>query len=261
MGIIYALNANEYEPISYGDNYLYQQYDKLDSFLTRNYDIHYRTVLARPVLSSGVVNLHGNFDVQLSRIGDLNKDVQLSIKKEYWTLKESLEKDIQNLEYSSNNEKRKWGNLLRQVFSDEDNIILSDGENWCLLWGWKFKNKKENYLAPEFLVAEEKKLIEENEIEEIVDSEPAEELRSVVPIESEAKFKRSSKNHFWYKVKRYFRSFVYRYWGVLLFILLLLFLLCFLEHLNKVECPEIIQLESQLEDLNQKVNERCQEQP
>ena len=33
MGLIYVINSSEFEPISFGDNYLYHQYDKIASFL------------------------------------------------------------------------------------------------------------------------------------------------------------------------------------------------------------------------------------
>jgi hypothetical protein len=265
MGLIYVLNASEFEPISFGDNYLYHQHEKISSFLLKNYGQDYQQILAKAVLNNGIVNWHANYDMQLSRIGDLSKETQVRIKKSYWELKNRLDKDIEDLEYSSLPEKKKWGSMLRQVFDDENNIILSDGNFWCLLWGWKFRNKTENYLPPEFNESKP------NNQSSILSSPPPPPPvvppklpveTPPIPLQPVVSQVNSPKgeiktNHFWYKVKRFFRNFVYRYWGLLLFILLVLFLFCLYRKLTTKECHEVIELNNQLDSLNNEINRRC----
>jgi hypothetical protein len=270
MGLVYVINASDYDPISFGDNYLYHQYDKISSFLLKNYGREYQEILAKPVLNNGMVNWHANHDMQLSRIGDLNQDTQLQIKKRYWELKNRLDKDIDDLEYSSLPEKKKWGAMLRQVFDDSNNMILSDGDFWCLLWGWKFKNKTENYLAPEFLnpdpiiietpepeeTPKQEEIVEEDEPVSIQEVE-IEEIQTPIDTVSGTTISKVKRNNFWYKLKRFLRNFVYRYWGLLFFILLVLFIFCLFQKCTRVDCPEIHELNEQLDALNEEINNRC----
>jgi hypothetical protein len=268
MGLIYVINSSEFEPISFGDNYLYHQYDKIASFLLKNYGQEYQQILAKPVLNNGVVNWHANYDMQLSRIGDLSQDKQVRIKKAYWELKNRLNQDIDDLEYSSLPEKKKWGSMLRQVFDDENNIILSDGEFWCLLWGWKFRNKTENYLPPEFASPNLSAPVVTESVPNIpyIPSVPSPLVTEVTqPITPPSPLKNTitpnngkiKGSHFWYKVKRFFRNFVYRYWGLLLLILLLLILFCLFKNLTTKDCPEFNELNNQLDSLNNEIKNRC----
>jgi hypothetical protein len=270
MGLVYVINASDYEPISFGDNYLYHQYDKISSFLLKNYGKEYQEILAKPVLNNGVVNWHANHDMQLSRIGDLNQDTQLPIKKQYWDLKKRLDQDIEELEYSSLPEKKKWGAMLRQVFDDENNMILSDGNFWCLLWGWKFKNKTENYLPPDFIAPEPtapEPPIEETvplttEVPELPQQSPVEvvEMEDIpAPIVANVNQAGAQKKKvsFWHRIKRFFRNFVYRYWGLLFFILLVLFIFCLVQKCTREECPEVKELNEQLDMLNEEISNRC----
>ncbi len=268
MGLIYVINSSEFEPISFGDNYLYHQYDKIASFLLKNYGQEYQQILAKPVLNNGIVNWHANYDMQLSRIGDLSQDTQVKIKKIYWELKSRLDKDIEDLEYSSLPEKKKWGSMLRQVFDDENNIILSDGEFWCLLWGWKFRNKTENYLPPEFASPNTSAPVITESAPNIpaIPAAPAPLPAEVVQLNDVPKPLNNTINagnnkikgsHFWYKIKRFLRNFVYRYWGLLLLILLLLILFCLFKNLTMKDCPEFNELNDQLDSLNVEIKKRC----
>lgn len=268
MGLVYVINASDYEPISFGDNYLYHQYDRISSFLLRNYGKEYQDILSKPVLSNGVINWHARHDMQLSRIGDLNQDTQVSIKKQYWELKNRLDQDIDDLEYSSLSEKKKWGSILRQVFDDENNMILSDGNFWCLLWGWRFKNKTENYLPPNFISSggtvggptkDETELEGAGSPDLPGDTEELkmEEIPPGVGTNVNSAQSSKTKVSFWYKLKRFFRNFVYRFWGLLFFILLVLFIFCLVQKCTKEDCPEIKELNEQLDSLNQEINERC----
>jgi hypothetical protein len=272
MGLVYALNAGDYEPISHGDNYLYHQYDKIASFLLKNYGQEYQQILAKPVLSNGVVNWHANYDFELSRIGDLSHDIQVKIKRLYWELKNRLDQDIDQLEYSSLPEKKKWGLMLRQVFDDENNVILSDGNFWCLLWGWKFKNKSENYLPPEFITPEPAE-VQKEEVVFVPLKESETEISNIqmensipeeipVPIADTTirANQKQKKSYFWHRLKRFFRNFVYQYWGLLLFILLVLFIFCLVQKCTREDCPDIKELNQQLDELNKEISNRCSQQ-
>ena len=255
MGVVYVLNSSDYSPISIGDKYLYQEYDKVASFLKRNFESSIHSILAKPVLANGAIQWHAEVDVPLTRIGDLSADIQVRIKKRYWKIKEELEKEVYILENSNNAEKKKWGSILRQIFDDENNVLLTDGDFWCLMWGWKFKNKKENYLPPEFLAdpvpaPAPEPLVEEPQQEEEVIPLPQEPVQELYP---------KRKSSFWYGLKRLLRNFVYRFWGLLMLILLVLFLWCLFQKCTREECAEVDALNKELDALNAQINDRCPE--
>ena len=56
-------------------------------------------------------------------------------------IKKKIQEKIEGLIISKNKEEASWGQLLNAVFNDDNNIILSDGNEIVLLWGWQFKNK------------------------------------------------------------------------------------------------------------------------
>ena len=127
MIIVYKIETNKYDPISYGTNYLYNEFDRIQSFLIKQNAQRYKNILAKPVLSNGSVQWYANFNQPFSRINELNADAQVSIKKQYWEFRQHIDKEIQQLSLSRETEKQNWGGLLKEVFNEDDNVILSDG--------------------------------------------------------------------------------------------------------------------------------------
>lgn len=279
MIIVYTISTGTFEPISFGTNYLYSQYDKIQSFLIKNYLQKYKNILAKPILSGTDVNWFGNFNKPLSRLSDLSQEIQEKIKIEYWNAQKQIINDIKSLEYSKETEKKNWAKLLKEVFNDDNNIILSDGVDWCLLWGWQFKNKQENYLAPSFLPnvipVEEVASINNDSIEvspvivngAIPSDIPQDEPEIIqLPIEedkptAEIINQKKVKPTIWDKIKSFFRRLVYRIWGLLLIIMIVLFIMCLLKYCSNENisesCSEMEKVNLRLMDLDKKVKERC----
>jgi len=263
---LFALQLNEYQPISVGDGYLYQYYDKIISY-SRNVDNKYSHLLAKPILNNGIIEWHGAGSESFSRIGDRSKEEQERIKRQYWDFKSKIDVEILDLKESLNPEKQKWGTLLSQVFDDENNVIITDGRMWSLLWGWKFRNKVENYLAPVFDAPG--KVPETPEIETASSNPspaPAAETNQIfdvqeekVPLVSNVVPERNNRVRpgFWFRVKRFLRLFVYRFWGLMSFILMLMFLFCLLQKCTNSDCPPDSTLNNKLNELERKVRDCC----
>ena len=121
-------------------------------------------------------------------------------------------------------------------------------------------NKEENYLPPVF----DKK---ETSIEEAPpeDANPIaiqkpdieEGIIEPVPTNDVVNTTKPRNKSFWYGLKRGLRNFVYRYWGLLFFILFCLLMFCLMQHCTREECPEIYELNNQLDSLNNEINARC----
>jgi hypothetical protein len=275
MTIVYKIETGKFDPISYGTNYLYNQYDRIQSFLNRLDPVRYRQLLAKPVLSNGQVLWYANFSNPFSRLSDLPESRQTEIKTRYWEVRQLLDREIVQLDQSRDTERQSWANLLREVFNEEDNVILSDGENWCLLWGWKFRNSRENYLAPEFMPRQTETTSPISDIPipggpvddgAAQPSAPISGPISPLPPEGVPLPKPEHPGSFrnptlWDRIKRFLRTAVYRFWGLMLLVMLLLFLMCLFKQCRnqklRENCRELEQLNRGLIDLEKKVKDRC----
>ena len=272
MTIIYKIDTGKFDPISYGSNYLYNQYDRIQSFLAKLNLGEAQNILSKPVLSNGQVLWYANFSSPFSRLTELNAQTQNEIKSKYWLFRQHLDNEIEQFSLSGDNEKKNWANLLREVFTEDDNVILSDGKNWCLLWGWKFRNTKENYLSPEFMpkvkpvnteslmVSGDEGAVNENLKPEPINT-PIVEKEKIPVIENSSASVISVKPTLWDRIKRFLRTTVYRLWGLLLLIMFILFLACLFKkcHNDKVResCNEMNKLNQDLKVIEKKVNDRC----
>lgn len=268
--LIYSISTGDFKPISFGANYLYNQYDKIHSFLIKNYNEKYKDILAKPILSGNEVNWYGNFNAPLSRLSDLSQETQTIIKTEYWEAKNSLSDEIKNLGLSREKEKQNWANLLTGVFNDENNIVLSDGEKWCLLWGWEFNNKQENYLVPSF-PKQTPKVSQEDpsplQPAHIVQNEITSDENSNINLDknihiagrSESTSVNSLRNSpsFWDKIKRFLRRLVYRIWGLLFLIMLVLFIMCLCKKCCNRNCNEMDDINNKLIQIEKKLDDKC----
>ena len=271
MTVIYKIDTDKYEPNSHGSNYLYDQFDRIQSFLNKQNNALYNNLLAKPVLSNNQVLWYANFSQPFSRITELSQQEQIDIKAKYWEVRQHIDNEIQKLSLSNDSEKQNWGNLLKDVFNEDDNVILSDGKDWCLLWGWKFRNNKENYLAPEFMpkistANAEMPIgsVENNNPTPIVTQTNIPiitEPEKVHIVEDAALRTAKVKPSLWDRIKRFLRTLVYRIWGLLLLIMFILFLACLFKkcHNDKMEksCSEMEQLNRKLIDVEKKVQDRC----
>ncbi len=272
MNLVYTTDVKSFDTISVGSNYLYQQYEKVQSFLHQNYKGEYSKILAKPVLTNETVQWYAGFDGSLSRLSDLSKNTQDTVLTKYWETIYKLRDEIGRLSKSSEKEKQNWSEILSEVFNENNNIILSDGNDWCLLWGWKYSNGRENYLPPNFIVPvpvdgleqganeEEPEKVEETPVEQpvipvvppVMDTEDNGDAGNADDEQGK------KKSHFWYRVKRFFRNFVYRYWGLLLLIMMILLFLCLCKRCNRDKCNETQDLKQRLIELENKARERCE---
>jgi hypothetical protein len=255
---IYAINTNTFEPVSFEKSYLYNQYDKIQSFLIKNYGIKYKDVLSKPIISDEQVLWHGNFQNKMNRISEYPEDIQNEIKQQYWDLINYVNVEINKLALSNDIEKQSWGNLLKEVFNDENNIILTDGKEWCLLWGWRFRNNQENYLPPLFKTNEDNNSVTNSagNFTAIPSTQSAVNETTTAP----QKINQKQAGGFWLSFVHGLRYFVYRFWALLFFIILALLIACLFKHCNSSansNCNNLDSLNTKIIDLQKKVEDRC----
>lgn len=154
MNKIFELSTKQYEPISIGSSYLFEQHHAIVSFLKSKLDPSLLNRLASPKLieRAEIIEWYANTTNTLSTIDSFSDEQQIGIKQKYWELKFKINEIIQSLSITSKGtEANQWIEILNATFSENDNLLLSDGDDLFIIWGWKFNSGASNYLEPQFL--------------------------------------------------------------------------------------------------------------
>ena len=264
MKIIHSISTDQYDPISFDKNYLYNQYDKIISFVTKNYGVEFQNILSKPVLVGDTVDWYSNYNNPLRKLNEYAEGEKDEIKKKYWITINKIQKKITELASSNDEEKKEWSVLLNAVFNDDNNVIFSDGNEIVLLWGWKFNNRDENFLPPTF-----EESISQDKIPSSVNSNFQDPItiksknindRVELANEDESKKRINRKLTFWNKLKRFLRRILYRYWRWIILILLLLIIMCLTKKCvgdNCNNCIEYDLLHDRMTKLKNKIDEKC----
>ena len=154
MNKIFELSTKQYEPISIGSSYLFEQHHAIVSFLKSKLDPSLLNRLASPKLieRAEMIEWYANTSNTFSTIDSFSDEQQIGIKQKYWELKFKINEIIQSLSITSKGtEANQWIEILNATFSENDNLLLSDGDDLFIIWGWKFNSGASNYLEPQFL--------------------------------------------------------------------------------------------------------------
>jgi hypothetical protein len=154
MKKIYQLSTKEYEPISLGSRYLFEQYDAIFSFLKPKIENKFLKLLAKPILNekNEIVEWYSDFPGDFVPLHSFDEQIQIDIKQKYWELKYVIEDLVSSLAKSTGNvEVGQWIEKLDGIFNQDNNLILSNGADFVILWGWRFNSSSANYLDPQFL--------------------------------------------------------------------------------------------------------------
>ena len=154
MKKIYQLSTKDYEPISLGSRYLFEQFDAIFSFLKPKIDNKFIKAFAKPLLNekSEIVEWYADFPGEFVPLNNFDDQKQIDQKQKYWELKYAIEDIHNSLSKSSNSQEiGQWHEKLAATFNEDNNLILSNGDDFVILWGWRFNSSSTNYLDPQFL--------------------------------------------------------------------------------------------------------------
>ncbi|NBW59759.1 MAG: hypothetical protein EBR41_04240 [Crocinitomicaceae bacterium] len=150
MNLIYSTDTKEFSPISHGDTYLYEKYFRIFSFLkTKLKDYEYNR-LAQPIVKENMVDWHGNYANKMRSLSNFDPSIQKNIESSYVELLSKTKKIVKELLSSGDDEKMAWGKLISETFDAENNILITDGNEWAIIWGWQFRNKL-NFANADFI--------------------------------------------------------------------------------------------------------------
>ena len=143
MEKFHQIATEQYIPISHDKSFLFDLFDKISNFLAFNLNSekNFRNILAKPVKNNYDIDF---YSVYPNLINIETVDNKNSILIEYWDLLNLISEKIDSLKASKDENNKEWANILSLVFNDKNNIIFSNGTNFCIVWGWEFENKN-NY--------------------------------------------------------------------------------------------------------------------
>ena len=224
----FKISTKNYDPISHEDNYLYIQYDQINSFIERNFIAKYANILAKPNLRSDEVSWLTAQEGPFKRISELSQDDKVQSLKIYWEFKEQVNIKINELQEAKDKDKNNWAFILENVFNEDYNIIFTDKTNIVILWGWKFRNKEENFIPIEDIVTSVQKShskpIIKKEPKKDSDGDNKKEPKKIPKVEPKSKSKKPKKNPWWILIINSLWWFIKKFWWLLLIIFLVIVL-------------------------------------
>lgn len=143
MEKFHQIATEQYIPISHDKSFLFDLFDKISNFLpfNLNSEKNFRNILAKPVKNNYHIDFYSAYPNLINIETVENKN---TILIEYWDLLNLISEKIDSLKASKDENNKEWANILSLVFNDKNNIIFSNGTNFCIVWGWEFENKN-NY--------------------------------------------------------------------------------------------------------------------
>lgn len=255
----YSYSTKNFEAISYGSDYLYQKYEPVESLLKKYLGQSFQSKLAKPVITNDEINWYTIADTGFKELSAFDTDTIHKIKTEYEAHKKDIASLIHNLE--SNNE-RNWSELLRSIYFEPSNQIIYNGHSWFILWGWKNK-KGVTYTDPDY--PEPIHLSQDGNLgnsgNENITSVIGEQDKPKVADELKDRGNTKSRRTINHRIVRFLRFYTYRFFGWLLFIILLLILLCLcrtfcIKNIEQ-ELTRIDSLNTELIKIEKKLIEKC----
>jgi len=290
MNLIYTTENSQYSPISHGSSYLYEKFDRIQSFLRSQLKPEELNRLAQPVVNGNNVEWYGMTEQKMQLLGSFPEPLQRQTEQEYLAFIQKIKNITSSLINNNDPEKKAWGNLIKDTFNIDNNMLISDGSNWAIIWGWEFRNQlqfgnssfESDQIKPSETPAVEQKLepqqnnqptepIENNKpIEPLPLEKPRVDNKQVdesiliddeaFPEEDENPTAERSRLSFWQYIKRFFRWLAYRFWGLMLLIIYTLLIIFLTKQCTKKpDCSEFQKVERELKFLEGRIKERCSE--
>jgi hypothetical protein len=137
MNKFHQIPTDKFLPVSHENSYLFNHYDKIANFLAFNLDKNYKDILAKPVKNDLTFDWYSVYDGLI--IIDKNNENDKVLTK-YWGFIDIINDKIKTLSKANDENSRNWASLLTKTFNHQDNFIFSNGNDICIVWGWKFDN-------------------------------------------------------------------------------------------------------------------------
>lgn len=247
MNRIYTFSTKEFQPISFKDVYLYDCFGSIYQFLKSNkFSAEEIIRLAKPELkANSAIEWYANFNGEFKSIDRFDSAIKKKVVDEYGKLNDKVDRFCAQLKRMNTPDGKEWYELLTAVFDAKNVLLVSNGSDWVVIWGWRFNSLNVNYRVPEFSRVEATPIIEDQSDEKISTiQEISEEVPQTIDVPFEeppvSSFPQENRIRYklpwWRRVLRFLRWFTYRFWMLLLILALLPLLFCLVRLIDKWLC-------------------------
>ena len=188
MKKIITISGDQYTPVSVGRNYVFRQYDSIHSFLKRNFNDDFSSILCKPIQSGESIVFYTDKSGDFRPIDEFSSEQKNQILIEYNAFLHKVHLKCKEYKLSNDIDYANWADILTIVFDHDSNMLFSDGNNLAIVWGWKFR-LKENYFLPfeafSHTLLDEIPPVNDTEIEELNSGFQADEIVPVSEIKEE----------------------------------------------------------------------------
>ena len=133
MNQFFTLSTDKFVPISYDNKHLFNTYELVNNFIRTRISASFKNILAKPILENHQVDWYSPFS-------GLKETVEVAAQRKYFAFKDELQQHIANLSRSNDPNAHYWVGLLQKVFEQKNNILFTNGQDICVVWGWAFDN-------------------------------------------------------------------------------------------------------------------------
>ena len=141
MNKFHQIPTDTFVPVDHDNSYLFNHYDKVANFLAFNLEKNYKNILAKPVQNGYLVDWFSVYENLTNSNQKSTAETETSLLK-YWEFIEIINTKILKLSNSKEENDKNWASLLTKVFNHKDNFVFSNGNDICIVWGWKFNNNE-----------------------------------------------------------------------------------------------------------------------
>jgi len=158
-----TLKFNQYIPVSVGNTYLFTHYEAINNFIRQNLRPELHDLLLKPIKRQSEVDFWSDNERTYHELKNYSSEAQSDVLKHYNAATYEIKEYANRLKSTGREEDYKWGELLLKSFDIDNHIILTDGQQFKLVWGWQFSNKTSyelpmeafSFLLPAILSANE----------------------------------------------------------------------------------------------------------
>lgn len=147
MYLVYSINSEDFIPISVNKDYIFRQYEAINSFVIRNLNAELGRILTKPIVSGDSINFYTEYSGEFIDLQLCKESLKYEMLVKYNKLLHEVNKKCQVLKTNTDEDSQRWSTLLKEVFNLDHNLVLTNGDQLVLIWGWKFKHK-DQYLLP-----------------------------------------------------------------------------------------------------------------
>ncbi|PWL32669.1 MAG: hypothetical protein DCO96_03740 [Fluviicola sp. XM-24bin1] len=143
----YTLKFSEYSPVSHKSSYLHTKFDQINSFIDKKFRRELSGILLKPYKKLDEVTFRSEESQEYKLLEEFDEETKKHLLVQYNAIVEYVGRKCKSLQSSEDPDHQEWAAILQRTFDMNHNIILSDGKNLRLVWGWVF-DLKESYILP-----------------------------------------------------------------------------------------------------------------